>query len=378
MIAPSRKSGPQTKPAFHRLLGLGIILGLTGCEGPPQENVTREASMQYQEKTAGTDLLRICRYRKEEGPAVALYQEDGIVDLESLYRFYAASNLDSPAPPEEWKDSLLFLPHGSHAELAAQLAAFYRTLDAEQQAGLRREETSVQLLTPLAPPSKFFLLAGNYAAHIEEGGGTAAQRDEAFPYVFWKPPTTTLTAAGQPVVLPSISPDTIDWEIELAVVIGKRCKKVPVSEALESVAGYTIVNDISNRRFRPNPNRKERPKDSFFDWLHGKWFDGFAPIGPCITSARSIPDPQVLSLRLKIDGEIRQDSNTARMIFPVAQIVAFISSFVTLEPGDLISTGTPAGVGHPKKMFLEAGDLLEAEIEGIGVLHNPVVSEPAS
>ncbi len=285
---------------------------------------------------------------------------------------------DCLAPPENWGDSLAFLPHGTHAGLAAELASFYPTLEVEQLARLRGDEASVQILPPLSPPSKFFLLAGNYAAHIEEGGGTAAQPGKTFPYVFWKPPTTTMRGSGQPVILPAISPESIDWEIELAVVIGKRCKKVSASQALDVVAGYTIVNDISNRRFRPNPDRKERPRDSFFDWLHGKWFDGFAPIGPCITSARSIPDPQVLPLQLKVNGKIRQDSNTAKMIFPVADIIAFISSYVTLEPGDVISTGTPAGVGHPKRAFLEAGNLLEAEIKGIGILRNPVVSEPPS
>ena len=373
-----KEEGGRSTSWLGGLCSLGMILWLAACSGPAQENITREASMKHQEGSAASHSLRVCRYQKEGKPAVALYGEDGIVDLEALYRAYSTSARSSLAPPQDWTDSLAFLPHGTHADLAAELAAFYRRQEAEQQQRLRRDEASVQLLPPLAPPSKFFLLAGNYAAHIEEGGGTAAQRDETFPYVFWKPPSTTMRGSGQPVILPAISPDNIDWEIELAVVIGKRCKKVTSSEALEVVAGYTIVNDISNRRFRPNADRKERPKDSFFDWLHGKWFDGFAPIGPCIASAGSIPDPQVLSLQLKVNGEVRQDSNTAKMIFPVADIIAFISSYVTLEPGDVISTGTPAGVGHAQRLFLKAGDLLEAEIEGIGLLSNPVVSEPAS
>ena len=377
MIQTKKESGRRTSE-LGCISSLGVSLWLASCGGPLQKNVTREASMKHQEDGAGTHSLRVCRYQKEGEPAVALYGEDGIVDLEALYSVYSAPTQDCLAPPENWGDSLAFLPHGTHAGLAAELASFYPTLEVEQLARLRGDEASVQILPPLSPPSKFFLLAGNYAAHIEEGGGTAAQPGKTFPYVFWKPPTTTMRGSGQPVILPAISPESIDWEIELAVVIRKRCKKVSASQALDVVAGYAIVNDISNRRFRPNPDRKERPRDSFFDWLHGKWFDGFAPIGPCITSARSIPDPQVLPLQLKVNGKIRQDSNTAKMIFPVADIIAFISSYVTLEPGDVISTGTPAGVGHPKRVFLEAGDLLETEIEGIGILRNPVVSEPPS
>ena len=143
------------------------------------------------------------------------------------------------------------------------------------------------------------------------------------------------------------------------------------------VAGYTVVNDISNRQFRPTPNRETRPKDGFFDWLHGKWFDSFAPSGPCVTSSADLPDPQTLRLQLKVNGETQQDSHTSKMIFGVAEVIEFISGFVTLEPGDLISTGTAAGVGSPRKKFLRHGDTVEAEIEGIGLVRNPVAGEAA-
>jgi len=138
------------------------------------------------------------------------------------------------------------------------------------------------------------------------------------------------------------------------------------------VAGYTVVNDISDREFKPNPGRTERDKDSFFDWLHGKWHDTFCPMGPAVLPADEQPDPQTLKMTLKVNGEIEQDASTADMVFPVAAIVEFISSYITLEPGDVISTGTPAGVGAAKGKFLKAGDVLEAEIEKIGLLRNPV------
>ncbi len=235
--------------------------------------------------------------------------------------------------------------------------------------------TKAELLVPIPRPNKIFLLAGNYADHIKEGGGIAAERAETFPYVFMKPPTTTLTDPGKPIRIPAVSPGAIDWELELAVVIGRRTKGIKEATALESVAGYTIVNDISNRKFRPNSQRKERPKDSFFDWLHGKWHDSFCPSGPCVTSADSIADPQKLDMQLRLNGEIKQNASTALQIFSVAAVIEFISSFVTLEPGDIISTGTPAGVGNTTGTYLKAGDLMHGSIASIGTLMTPVVAE---
>jgi 2-keto-4-pentenoate hydratase/2-oxohepta-3-ene-1,7-dioic acid hydratase in catechol pathway len=188
-------------------------------------------------------------------------------------------------------------------------------------------------------------------------------------------PITTLTDPGEAVEIPRVSPGAIDWELELAVVIGRRVKHATAASALDYVAGYTVVNDISNRRFRPNPGRTERPKDAFFDWLHGKWFDTFCPMGPCITSADAIADPQTLDLELRLNGEVRQDSSTATQIFSVAEVIEFITQMVTLEPGDIISTGTPAGVGAASGTFLKPGDVLSASIAGIGTLTNPVVAE---
>ncbi|MDP6447651.1 MAG: fumarylacetoacetate hydrolase family protein, partial [Pirellulaceae bacterium] len=211
-----------------------------------------------------------------------------------------------------------------------------------------------------------------YAKHIEEGGGVAAERAETFPYVFMKPPTTTLTNPGRPIQIPAVSPDHVDWELELAIVIGKHAKGVTESAALDHVAGLTVINDISDRKFRPNPERKERDKDGFFDWLHGKWHDSFCPCGPCVTTLDEIGDPQSLSMQLTVNGSVKQDASSAQMIFPVAAVVEFIASFVTLEPGDIISTGTAAGVGNTTGDYLKAGDRIEASIEKIGVLRTIV------
>ncbi len=213
---------------------------------------------------------------------------------------------------------------------------------------------------PIANPPKMLFLAGNYAKHVAERGGTTAEREETFPYVFMKPPSTTLTHPGDPIVIPKVSPDQIDWECELGVVIGRRCRHVDEDEAMGCIAGYTIVNDISDRSFKPNPGRKPRERDKFFDWMHGKWHDTFCPMGPCILSADVVPDPQALPLKLTVNGQIKQDATTAEMVFPVAAIVAFLSEFVTLQPGDVIATGTPSGVGSaighlPQARRLRAG-----------------------
>lgn len=319
--------------------------------------------------------MRICRFQSPDGPAVGFYDEAGIVPLEALSRIYSQRTSDAVELPDG--DNLLdFLPPAGSAFDAAQRMAEWLAEHRDQvpdNAVLALDQT--QLLVPVPRPNKLFLLAGNYAKHIEEGGGIAAERAETFPYVFMKPPTTTLTHPGSPVRIPKVSPGHVDWELELAVVIGKGGKHIPESGALRHVAGYTVINDISDRKFRPNPDRKPRDKDSFFDWLHGKWHDSFCPCGPCITSADSIADPQTLSLQLKHNGQVRQDSSTSHQIFPVAAVIEFLSSFVTLEPGDIISTGTPAGVGNTTKTYLQPGDRLEATIGSIGTLVSPVVAE---
>ena len=188
-----------------------------------------------------------------------------------------------------------------------------------------------------------------------------------------KPASTTLNHHEGRIPIPTVSPENIDWECELGVVIGKNTKGVSEAEALHYVAGYTVVNDISDRGFRPNPNRKERDRDKFFDWQHGKWHDGSCPVGPCIATPAAISNPQNLPLKLTVNGEVHQDASTALQIFPVTAVIEFISSFVTLEPGDIIATGTAAGVGYPKGIHLKAGDQVEASIDRIGVLKNMVV-----
>lgn len=319
--------------------------------------------------------MRLCRFTHQNATHVGIYDEKEIVPITAAAQAYASATGERLTLPDS-QCLLAFLPpEGEGFAAASKLAKWIDANRGSLPAAARVGADSVQLLAPIPRPNKLFLLAGNYADHIKEGGGIAAERAETFPYVFMKPPTTTLTNPGAAVKIPSVSPGAIDWELELAVIIGREAKGVKEADALKYVAGYTVINDISNRKFRPNPERKKRERDAFFDWLHGKWHDSFCPIGPCVTSADAIPDPQVLPMQLRLNGEVRQNSNTGTQIFPVAAVIEFISSMSTLEPGDIISTGTPAGVGSATGTFLKPGDVLEASIEQIGVLRSPVVAE---
>lgn len=311
--------------------------------------------------------MRLCRIGPEAAPKAAFFFDTHVVPVATAA--LARSHILGTSVYVPAKDDLVaLLANPAIRDIHDWLAQTPNPLGAVP---IDRAD----LLVPVPKPNKIFLLAGNYAEHIAERGGTAADRADTFPYVFMKPPSTTLNHPNRPVVIPRAAPDAVDWELELAVIIGKRCKNVPEAEALKVVAGYTVLNDISQRRYRPNPGRTKRERDAFFDWLHGKWFDSFCPCGPCAVSADAIPDPQALKMTLTVNGEVKQNGSTGQMIFPVAAVIEFISKMVTLEPGDLIATGTPAGVGSATGTFLKAGDEIRGTIEGIGTLVSPVAME---
>lgn len=310
--------------------------------------------------------MRLCRFETNHTPQLGFFEDSTVIPLAAAAAKLglALSSLDSLLPA---------LPGGAWRQTIQDLQQRLGQLPASELAALRLPVDSVKLLVPVPSPSKLLLLAGNYSKHIEEGGGKATERAQTFPYVFMKPPLTTLNHPGDPVRIPEVSPNHIDWELELGVIIGRTCKGVKETDALNYVAGYTVVNDISDRKFRPNPGRSPREKDGFFDWLHGKWHDTFCPMGPCVLPADELADPQKLHMTLKVNGHVEQDGSTAEMVFPVAAIIEFLSSFVTLVPGDIISTGTTSGVGSAKGKFLKPGDVMEAWIEQIGTLRSPVV-----
>jgi 2-keto-4-pentenoate hydratase/2-oxohepta-3-ene-1,7-dioic acid hydratase in catechol pathway len=240
------------------------------------------------------------------------------------------------------------------------------------------DPSAVQLLAPIPEPGKILALSGNYAKHIIEVGLklglTASPRKTTVPRPFLKP-NTVINHPNSVIPWPVYSKE-IDYEIELAVVIGKTAKCVSPNEAKKYIAGYTIANDISARSVTFKEGREKRPWDEFYDWLGGKWADGFLPLGPCIVTADEIDNPQNLQMTLKVNGQIRQNANTSDMIFNVYEIVSFLSYMMTLEPGDIIATGTPEGVAMATGNFLKAGDKIECTIEKIGTLVNTLGDEP--
>ena len=210
-----------------------------------------------------------------------------------------------------------------------------------------------------APP-KILCVGRNYAEHAREGGSEPPE----LPIFFGRFPHSLL-APGEPYVLPKVSPQ-VDFEGELVAVIGMGGREIPEARALEHVAGYTIFNDISIRDFQRRTSQ----------WMIGKNFDRSGPLGPALVTRDEVPDPQALTLTVDVSGERMQEASTGIMIFPVAHLIAYISEALTLEPGDLIATGTPSGVGFARKppRWLRAGDVVRVSISRLGVLETPIAA----
>ncbi len=234
---------------------------------------------------------------------------------------------------------------------------------------------NAKLMPPVLWPSAIYCAGANYSDHAAEMAHASNRPPEPDPHSlglkpwhFLKAGRSTLAADGEVIRISGVS-KTMDWELELAVVIGLTAKDVPLDKALDYVAGYTIANDLSAR----DMGRRAQVGDTSpfkFDWVGHKNFDGSCPLGPWIVPAEDIPDPQKLDIRLWVNDVIKQDSNTGRMIFTVAEQIAHLSSRITLQPGDVILTGTPAGVGAARPEFLQPGDVVRLTIEHIGTLAN--------
>lgn len=233
--------------------------------------------------------------------------------------------------------------------------------------------SDISLLPPIRRPGKIVCLAGNYGEHIVESGYIEPGEKARFTQQLFLKPGTSLIGSGSVIELGEQNVRT-GWETELAVVIGKRAKNIKAENAYEHVFGYTILNDISERGLNSRiENRHFREMDGFCDWLAGKWFDGFAPCGPWIVTKGEIENPHELEIKFYLNGELRQHGSTGEMIFSIPEQIEYISSIMTLEAGDIISTGTPAGAGlGDERTSLADGDELVSEIEGIGRLTNTV------
>jgi len=303
--------------------------------------------------------MKLATYSYRGGESFGAIKEDGLCDIPSLWP-------DGPA-------SLL-------AALQAGPEVLRRITDLVSAAKAELTTSDVTLLAPIPAPPKVLALAVNYLEHHREfdrrGDMPENPKLTTTPRPFLMPPTAVI---GPNAEIPwPVYSEQIDYEVELAVVIGRPAKNITPRQAPEYIAGYTIANDVSARSLTYARGRSERPKDAFFDWLHGKWADGFCPMGPHLVTAEEIGDPRNLRISLTVNGQVRQDSTTANMIFDVYELVSFCSRLMTLTPGDVIATGTPAGVGLASGRFLAAGDVITCRIEKIGQLTNTLGPRPAS
>jgi 2-keto-4-pentenoate hydratase/2-oxohepta-3-ene-1,7-dioic acid hydratase in catechol pathway len=286
--------------------------------------------------------VKLCTFDHAGAQRTGVVLDDAVVDL-------------AAAAPE--------LPPDLVALLAAGPAALGRAQRAAADARARLPLASVRLAAPIARPPKLLAIGLNYADHVAEAGLETPK----LPMVFNKQ-STCVTGPFEPVHLPRAS-SALDYEGELAFVIGRRCRHVPRARAHEVVAGYLVMNDVSVRDWQLR----------IPTWTMGKSFDTHGPLGPWLTTADEI-DPSGLRLRTWVNGELRQDSNTKHLIFDCAAIVEHLSTAFTLEPGDVVATGTPGGVGIAMKppRLLKVGDVMRVEIDGLGALENRVVAEPES
>ena len=284
---------------------------------------------------------------------------------ETLYDFEASTKL-LPSGPGWAKASV--------DELLGQWMSVRSELDslaATAASGIERLEELVIGPNDIAPPlrpGRVFCAAANYVKHANEMGTALAAKGESHPYMFMKP-DTSIIGNNDAVVLPRAS-SQVDWEIELAVVMGLEARHVSAAQALNYVAGYTIINDISARDLNV--------RDDFpfkMDWFQGKCFDTFAPLGPWLVPASCIEDPHALHMKLSVNGEPMQEETTGAMIFDIGEQIEYLSSILTLKPGDVIATGTPTGVGMSRGTYLKSGDVMDASITAIGCLRNPVIAE---
>ena len=315
--------------------------------------------------------MRLVTYQREGQARAGAQLDEQIVDLNRAYRAAMRHGgddderavADARVPP----DMIDLLKGGDRSLRAAQEAIAFarsqfeagdRTLD---QQGILYTVDAVTLLSPVLRPGKVICLGLNYRDHAAEAGMAVPD----YPVLFHKV-AGSLIGHNQPVVIPRVS-DRIDYEGELAIIIGRRGKYIAEHDAYAYIAGYTVANDVSARdlQFRTS------------QWTTGKMLDTFCPLGPALVTRDEVADPHALALKTLLNGQVMQDGNTADMIFRVPFIVKYISELVTLEPGDVILTGTPPGIGNTRTppVFMKAGDTVSVEIELLGTLTNPLVAE---
>ncbi|MGQ9607717.1 MAG: fumarylacetoacetate hydrolase family protein [bacterium] len=295
--------------------------------------------------------MRIISYKSKSGDRIGIYTENGIVDFSAGYQLYNLVEREEISPIIT--DTLTLIENGLFdVDIFKEVLDFLRRhnfLDRYLVQG------NVKLNPPIRKPSKIIALGLNYASHAKESGRESPKE----PVIFCKATTSIIGHEEKIVIKPGIG--RVDPEVELAVIIGKRAKNVSSNDAINYIAGYTVLNDISARDMQSADFALRNP------WFRSKSMDTFCPIGPCITLPDEISPLDELNLELKVNGETRQKSNTKQLIFNIPQLIEYISDLMTLEPGDIISTGTPEGIAP-----IYPGDIIEATVERIGTLVNYV------
>ena len=304
--------------------------------------------------------MKLAQFENSGGQSLGVLIADRVVTVSALAWAQRHSGILTTDWLLELTDTIELIEQGDEG-LAALTAMIERARSGSFEIDPRFAFVvdSVSFVPPIYP-RKIIAIGRNYIDHAIEGGS----EPPTAPLIFNKL-ANSLSAHNAPIVLHRISTQ-IDYEAELAVVIGRRATKVSESEALNYVFGYTLINDVSARDLQFGDGQ----------WVRGKGLDGFAPLGPFITTRDEIPDVQALKIEGRLNGEVMQSSNTSKMIFKVAYLVSYISQGITLEPGDVIATGTPDGVGIFRKppVLLKPGDVYEVTIQGLGTLRNPVVA----
>jgi len=295
--------------------------------------------------------MHICRFTSSEGPRTGLEVGGDIYDI----GVWCALQ-DRQAP----RDTLELLLDERWAEFAA--------VAPPEQARV----TEADLLPPMSRPGKVLALAANYADHAAEVGERVRDKTHSVPHVFPKLPST-LVGPYAPIRIPQVS-DMVDYEVEMALLIGRITSDVSPLQARGCVAGYLVVNDISARRMTFAERPDMPTEDATWDFLYGKWCNGFAVAGPWAVPAREIPNPETLKMTLTVNGQMRQSAVVGDWIFSAWEAISFISRICILEPGDVIAMGTPAGIGEMGLGCLEVGDVVSASIEGLGTQRNAVTA----
>ncbi len=295
---------------------------------------------------------QLCSFSVGDGPVVP-----GMIVGQSVFSFTSVNakipDIKLPADSmlsllREWEE------HKEVLRLAAQ------TISDSGLQGTPLDDVTLE--TPVSNPQALYCAGANYVDHLEEMTGKKPDKDNMRPFFFLKPPGPTLVRSGATVHIPEYSKQ-LDWEAEIALVIGKEAYRVSESTAMDYVAGLTILNDLSARDLM-----KRHDVPFLFDWIGQKCFPGAAPTGPWITPLEFIRDPGKLDIKLWVNDELHQDSNSDQMIFTHAELISNLSKHVPLYPGDIIATGTPAGVGHGRGIYLQSGDFIRIEVTGLGEL----------